>query len=194
MVEWKECLLGDLITFQRGYDLPKSKMSGNGYPVVGSNGIIGFHDEYTTEYPSITVGRSGNVGKPYIVYGQSWSHNTSLYIKDFRDVDPVFIYYFLQTLDLGRYSGGSAVPTLNRNHIHMLNVRVPTDVSTQKTIANILKVLDDKINKNNKINNNLAAQRSMFATSSSPDINLGKIASLISASFLFSIRFDMIIS
>lgn len=157
MVEWKECLLGDLITFQRGYDLPKSKMSGNGYPVVGSNGIIGFHDEYTTEYPSITVGRSGNVGKPYIVYGQSWSHNTSLYIKDFRDVDPVFIYYFLQTLDLGRYSGGSAVPTLNRNHIHMLNVRVPTDVSTQKTIANILKVLDDKINKNNKINNNLAA-------------------------------------
>ncbi|NLL33429.1 MAG: hypothetical protein GX252_09015, partial [Enterococcus cecorum] len=155
MVEWKECLLGDLITFQRGYDLPKSKMSGNGYPVVGSNGIIGFHDEYTTEYPSITVGRSGNVGKPYIVYGQSWSHNTSLYIKDFRDSDPVFIYYFLQTLDLGRYSGGSAVPTLNRNHIHMLNVRVPTDVSTQKTIANILKVLDDKINKNNKINNNL---------------------------------------
>lgn len=158
MVEWKECLLGDLITFQRGYDLPKSKMSGNGYPVVGSNGIIGFHDEYTTEYPSITVGRSGNVGKPYIVYGQSWSHNTSLYIKDFRDSDPVFIYYFLQTLDLGRYSGGSAVPTLNRNHIHMLNVRVPTDVSTQKTIANILKVLDDKINKNNKINNNLEQQ------------------------------------
>lgn len=162
MVEWKECLLGDLITFQRGYDLPKSKMSGNGYPVVGSNGIIGFHDEYTTEYPSITVGRSGNVGKPYIVYGQSWSHNTSLYIKDFRDVDPVFIYYFLQTLDLGRYSGGSAVPTLNRNHIHMLNVRVPTDVSTQKTIANILKVLDDKINKNNKINNNLEQQAALL--------------------------------
>ena len=130
--------------------------------MIGSNGIIGFHDEYTTEYPSITVGRSGNVGKPYIVYGQSWSHNTSLYIKDFRDVDPVFIYYFLQTLDLGRYSGGSAVPTLNRNHIHMLNVRVPTDVSTQKTIANILKVLDDKINKNNKINNNLEQQAALL--------------------------------
>ena len=44
MTEWKECLLGDLITFQRGHDLPKSKMSGNGYPVVGSNGIIGFHN------------------------------------------------------------------------------------------------------------------------------------------------------
>lgn len=98
MAEWKECLLGDLITFQRGHDLPKSKMSGNGYPVVGSNGIIGFHNEYTTEYPSITVGRSGNVGKPYIVYGRSWSHNTTLYIKEFKGTDPVFIYYFYKRL------------------------------------------------------------------------------------------------
>ena len=158
MAEWKECLLGDLITFQRGHDLPKSKMSGNGYPVVGSNGIIGFHNEYTTEYPSITVRRSGNVGKPYIVYGRSWSHNTSLYIKEFKGTDPVFIYYFLQTLDLGNYAGGSAVPTLNRNHIHSLNVRVPADVSTQEKIANTLKALDDKIDKNTDINKNLEQQ------------------------------------
>lgn len=158
MAEWKECLLGDLITFQRGHDLAKSKMSGNGYPVVGSNGIIGFHNEYTTEYPSITVGRSGNVGKPYIVYGRSWSHNTSLYIKEFKGTDPIFIYYFLQTLDLGNYAGGSAVPTLNRNHIHSLSVRVPADISTQEKIANTLKVLDDKIDKNTDINKNLAKQ------------------------------------
>lgn len=158
MAEWKECLLGDLITFQRGHDLSKSKMSGNGYPVVGSNGIIGFHNEYTTEYPSITVGRSGNVGKPYIVYGRSWSHNTSLYIKEFKGTDPIFIYYFLQTLDLGNYAGGSAVPTLNRNHIHSLNVRVPADVSTQEKIANTLKALDDKIDKNTDINKNLLEQ------------------------------------
>ena len=162
MAEWKECLLGDLITFQRGHDLPKSKMSGNGYPVVGSNGIIGFHNEYTTEYPSITVGRSGNVGKPYIVYGRSWSHNTSLYIKEFKGTDPIFIYYFLQTLDLGNYAGGSAVPTLNRNHIHSLNVRVPADVSTQEKIANTLKALDDKIDKNTDINKNLEQQVSVL--------------------------------
>lgn len=28
MAEWKDCMLGDLITFQRGHDLPKSKMKG----------------------------------------------------------------------------------------------------------------------------------------------------------------------
>lgn len=158
MTEWKECLLGDIIIFQRGHDLPKSKMTGSGYPVVGSHGIIGFHNEYTTDAPSITVGRSGNVGKPYIVYGKSWSHNTSLYIKEFKNVDPIFIYYFLKTLDLGNYAGGSAVPTLNRNHIHSLGVRVPTDVSIQIKIADTLKMLDDKINENNKVNKNLLEQ------------------------------------
>ena len=157
MTEWNDCILGDLVTFQRGYDLPKSKMNAGKYPVVGSNGIIGYHDEYTTESPSITVGRSGNVGKPFIYYGRSWSHNTSLYIKDFKGNDPIFIYYFLQTLELGNYAGGSAVPTLNRNHIHTVKVSVPRNVEVQKRIGESLKLLDDKINENEKINENLAA-------------------------------------
>lgn len=157
MGDWKSCTLGDLITFQRGHDLPKDKMTGMGYPVVGSNGIIGYHGEFTTPAPSITIGRSGNVGNPFIVYGESWSHNTTLYIKEFHGVDPTYIYYYLKTLQLGNYAGGSAVPTLNRNHIHTLNVFVPCDIAEQKTIGNFLKSLDDKIDANTKINNNLAA-------------------------------------
>lgn len=156
--EWKECQLGDLITFQRGHDLPKTKMQGGNYPVVGSNGIIGYHNEYTTESPSITIGRSGNVGKPFLYNGKSWSHNTSLYIKEYKNVDPIFIYYFLQTLDLGNYAGGSAVPTLNRNHIHTLNVCVPMASEEQKQIASILSSLDDKIMLNTAINENLRLQ------------------------------------
>lgn len=153
----KECVLGDLITFQRGHDLPKSSMIPGEYPVVGSNGIIGYHNEFTTEAPSISVGRSGNVGNPFIYNGRTWSHNTSLYIKEFRDCDPVFIYYLLKTLDLGNYAGGSAVPTLNRNHIHSLNVAVPEKIEDQKRIARLLRMLDEKIELNRQINDNLAA-------------------------------------
>lgn len=158
MGNWKNCKLGDLITFQRGYDLPKKKMQGGEYPVVGSNGIIGYHNEYTTEAPSITIGRSGNVGKPFLYKGRSWSHNTSLYIKEYKNVDPIFIYYFLKTLNLENYAGGSAVPTLNRNHIHTLEVQVPCDIADQYRIASILSTLDDKIEGNLKINENLQQQ------------------------------------
>ncbi|MBP0958236.1 MAG: restriction endonuclease subunit S, partial [Oscillospiraceae bacterium] len=68
---------------------------------------------------------------------------------------PIFIYYYLQTLDLGNYAGGSAVPTLNRNHIHMLSVYVPIDIEEQQKIASVLSALDDKIGLNNRINENL---------------------------------------
>ena len=155
---WKECTLGDLITFQRGHDLPKRQMIDGKYPVVGSNGIIGYHNEYTTEFPSITIGRSGNVGDPFIVYGQTWSHNTTLYVKDFKGNDPVFVYYFLKTMDLANYAGGSAVPTLNRNHIHTLPIKVPESVRVQKKIGYYLRLLDEKIELDNAINNNLEQQ------------------------------------
>lgn len=132
MGEWKSCTLGDIITFQRGYDLPKDKMKEGIYPVIGSNGIIGYHNQYTTEEPSVTIGRSGNVGNPYIYYGKSWSHNTTLYIKDFKGNDEVFIYYYLKIMLLSNYAGGSAVPTLNRNHIHSLEVKIPVYISSHK--------------------------------------------------------------
>lgn len=160
--KWKECTLGDLITFQRGHDLPKSQMTGGKYPVVGSNGIIGYHNEYTTEYPSITIGRSGNVGNPFIVYGRTWSHNTTLYVKDFKSNDPVFVFYFLKTMDLAKYACGSAVPTLNRNHIHTLLIKVPESVEIQKKIGYYLRLLDEKIELNNAINNNLEQQVSIL--------------------------------
>lgn len=164
MAEWIECTLGDLVTFQRGHDLPKSQMQEGQYPVVGSNGIIGFHNEYTTDNPSITVGRSGNVGKPFIYYGKTWSHNTTLYVKDYKGNDPVFVFYFLKTMDLANYAGGSAVPTLNRNHIHTLPVLIPKNVEIQRKIGTFLKQFDDKIEENERINNNLEQQaQAIFA-------------------------------
>ena len=152
---WINCTLGDVVTFKRGFDLPKDKMNDGEYPVVGSNGIIGFHNEFTNKAPGITIGRSGNVGKPFIIHKESWSHNTTLFIEKFKNVDPYFIYYYLKTIDLKQFASGSAVPTLNRNHIHPIDIRIPGDVDTQKKIANILITIDKKIALNEKINKNL---------------------------------------
>jgi type I restriction enzyme S subunit len=125
------------------------------YPVVGSNGIIGYHSEYTTDAPCITIGRSGNVGNPFLLKCKTWAHNTTLYVKEFKNTDPIFIYYLLKTLDLGHYAGGSAVPTLNRNHIHPILVSAPESIKEQHSIAVTLSVLDDMIELNNQINKTL---------------------------------------
>jgi type I restriction enzyme S subunit len=149
---WKDTSLGEIVNFRRGHDLPKSNMNPGIYPVVGSNGIIGYHDSYTTVEPCITIGRSGNVGNPHKINQKAWAHNTTLYIDDFKGNDPNFIFYLLKTLNLQHYKGGSAVPTLNRNHIHPIALRVPIDIQDQKAIAHILSTLDEKIEINNKIN------------------------------------------
>lgn len=154
---WKNLELGDLVTFQRGHDLAKSEFIDGQYPIAGSNGIIGYHNQYTTKGPSITIGRSGNLGTPYYYEDDFWAHNTTLFIKGFHNSDPKFIYYLLKTLDFKQFNSGSAVPSLNRNYIHPLEVYVPENIDTQRRIAAILSSLDDKIELNRQTNQTLEA-------------------------------------
>ncbi|MBP6979032.1 MAG: restriction endonuclease subunit S [Bacteroidales bacterium] len=144
MNEWQNCKLGDVVTFQRGHDLPKDKMIDGNYPVAGSNGIIGFHNRATTKALGVTIGRSGNLGNVFLYKQDFWAHNTTLYVINFKGNDEIFIYYFLKTFDFTQFNVGSAVPTLNRNHIHPIEVKIPP-LPEQKAIASVLSSLDDKI-------------------------------------------------
>ena len=141
---WRKVKLGEIMIFQRGHDLPKSKMKVGNIPVAGSNGIIGYHDTATTKAPGITIGRSGNIGTPQFYESDFWAHNTTLYIKDFLGNNEKFIFYILKTLPLSGFNSGSAVPTLNRNYIHELKIICPP-LPEQKAIAEVLSSLDDKI-------------------------------------------------
>ena len=183
MEEWIKCPLGDILNFRRGHDLPKTSMILGDIPVAGSNGIIGFHNVSTPISPCITIGRSGNVGTPYI-YDKCWAHNTVLYIDDYKGNDPKYLYYLLKTLPLASFGGGSAVPTLNRNHIHPLEVDFCRDIELQKKIAGILSKIDDKIELNRQINDNLEQQAQaafnniIVQYSECETINLSEIAVL----------------
>ncbi|EGR1018584.1 restriction endonuclease subunit S [Vibrio cholerae] len=151
------CQLGDLIEFQRGYDLPKSKFVAGPYPVQSSNGILGYHNEYKVEAPGITIGRSGTVGLPHMLEENFYPHNTALYIKDFKGNDVRYIYYLLKYLKLGYKKSGSGVPTMNRNHLHPLTINAFRDITDQKSISSVLHLVDQKIELNNRINAELEA-------------------------------------
>lgn len=156
MSDWKETTLGGILNFRRGHDLPKSKMKKGVIPVAGSNGIIGYHNEFTTSSPGVTIGRSGNVGNAFFYNKNFWAHNTTLYIDDFKGNDEFFIYYFLKNIDFKSFNVGSAVPTLNRNHIHPLEIKCPF-LPEQKVIATVLGSFDDKIDLLNCQNKTLEA-------------------------------------
>lgn len=134
---------------QRGYDLPVSQIEDGDYPVVFSNGILKKHSKYKVKGPGIVTGRSGTIGKVTYVQGNFWPHNTSLFVTDFFDSIPKYVYYYYQHIDFSKFATGSGVPTLNRNDLHSLTVLVPA-IEEQTKIADFLSSADEKITLLNK--------------------------------------------
>ena len=152
--EWRDVTLGDVMTLQRGFDLPKTERKPGNYPVIASTGPVGMHEEAMVTGPGVVIGRSGSLGGGQFIKHDFWPLNTTLWVKDFKGNEPRFCYFLLKSLDLAQFNAGSGVPTLNRNHVHLLPVAIPSP-SQQPAIAHILGTLDDKIELNRRMNETL---------------------------------------
>jgi type I restriction enzyme, S subunit len=150
MSEWKTTTIGDVLTLQRGIDITRAEQRPGPIPVVSSGGIGSYHDTAAAKGPGVVIGRKGTLGKTFYLPEDYWPHDTTLWVKDFKGSHPRFVYYFFVNLDVMGLDVGSANPTLNRNHVHPLQVRWP-DHCEQVRIADLLGALDDKIAVNDQI-------------------------------------------
>ncbi len=142
--EWELKEIGEFAPLQRGFDLTNSNLEKGEYPVVYSNGIMNYHSCYKATGPGVVTGRSGTIGKVTYVEDNYWPHNTSLWVTNFNDNLPKYVYYFYQNLRLERFGTGSGVPTLNRNDVHSHVIGVPP-LPEQRKIAAILSTWDEAI-------------------------------------------------
>src|ERR687886_2444221 len=106
--KWIECRLGDVLTLQRGFDLPNQQRRDGNIPIVSSSGISGYHNEAKVKAPGVVTGRYGTLGEVFYISKDFWPLNTTLYIRDFKGNDPKFISYFLQTLNLAHQNAAGA--------------------------------------------------------------------------------------
>ncbi|AOZ69354.1 hypothetical protein LPB142_08540 [Rhodobacter xanthinilyticus] len=149
-MSWRECTLGEVVRFQRGHDLPDQDRKPGDVPVIGSAGPNGWHNEAKARGPGVSIGRSGaSIGKVTYTPTDYWPHNACLFVTDFLGNDPRFVYYFLKTKDLTSLNSGAAQPSLNRNFVHLVPVRVPGG-NEQRAIADILSAYDDLIETNRR--------------------------------------------
>lgn len=126
---WRVGRIDELFILQRGHDLPSQNRIEGSYPIFASTGISEFHNEYKVDFPTVITGRSGSLGEVFYYDKPCWPLNTALYIKKFINSNAFHSYYFLQRLDLKEKGTGSAVPTLNRNHIHELITLIPDGIT-----------------------------------------------------------------
>lgn len=144
-MDWIAKTIGEFAPLQRGFDLPIEDMVWGEYPVVFSNGISKYHNQYKVHAPGIVTGRSGTIGKVTYVKENFWPHNTSLWVTNFYNNFPLFVYYYFIYIKLERFGTGSGVPTLNRNDVHRYKISVPSSTKEQQKIAFCLSSLDEVI-------------------------------------------------
>jgi len=145
--EWKTTRLGNVVTLQRGFDLPHRSRKAGAVPIVTSSGIEATHCEYKVKAPGVVTGRYGTIGEVFFVTSDFWPLNTTLYVRDFQGNDPLFVSYLLRTIDFQTHSGKSGVPGVNRNDLHEIEVRLPSAKLEQEVIARALRDADALIEK-----------------------------------------------
>ena len=77
-----------------------------------------------------------------------------------ESTDPLFLFYLLKHNKdkIEAMGSGTTFKEVSGNTMKNIMVRVPSDKEVQKNIASILGTLDDKIENNERINNNLLEQ------------------------------------
>jgi len=142
MNKWQSLPLGDVVTLQRGFDLPHRARSHGTIPIVSSAGVTDYHNASMVDPPGVVTGRYGTIGELFFVEEPFWPLNTTLYVRDFHGNDPLFVYYHLQRFDFATFSGKSGVPGVNRNDLHAEMVALPVDIEEQRAIATALSDVD----------------------------------------------------
>lgn len=140
---WIETTIGEQLTLQRGFDITKGQQNTGEIPVVSSGGIKSWHDEAMVKGPGVVIGRKGTLGKAFYLECDFWSHDTTLWVKDFKGNIPRLIYYLFVGLDVKRLDSGAANPALNRNQVHPMQVSWP-EVPKQRDLAEMLDTLFDE--------------------------------------------------
>lgn len=130
--------IGDLCELKYGKALKSENRSEGNYPVYGSSGIVGYHNKYLVENPTLIIGRKGSVGEIYFSEGPCWPIDTAYYLEyNSEKVDLKFFKCLLTSLNLKSLDKSAAVPGLNRNDVYNLEINIPS-LDDQINIANIL--------------------------------------------------------
>jgi type I restriction enzyme S subunit len=139
---WEVGGLEKFLVLQRGFDLPAPHRIKGAYPVVAASGVSGTHNEPMASAPGVVTGRSGVLGKVFYIQTDFFPLNTTLWAKEFRLATPIYGYFLLSDIDFAVFNAGSAVPTLNRNHLGTLRFPLPPKaivVSFTEVAAKLMK-------------------------------------------------------
>jgi len=141
-MKWPEVNLDQVLSLEYGSALPERDRDSSGFlPVLGSNGVVGYHTRALVPGPGVVVGRKGSSGKVTWIESDFWPIDTTYYVSLKTFVNLRWIFYLLNFLNLEQLSIVTGVPGLNRNDAYKLRFVLPPP-SEQHRIVEILDQAD----------------------------------------------------
>lgn len=168
---WKKGKLGEILELLYGKAL-KAEVRGVGpYPVVGSSGIVDYHNDYLVEAPGIVIGRKGTIGEVIWMEENFFPIDTTFFVKDVLGANGLYYHYFLlKEQDFKKIASDSAVPGLNRNQA-MDNIVVVPNIDIVNSFNLLVQPIFEKKEYNLKQNASLIQIRESLL----PKLMSGKI-------------------
>jgi len=161
---WKFKNIGEIVTLEYGFGLPEKKRKDGPYPVFGSNGIVGFHNEGFISSPGIVIGRKGSIGKVNYTSLDFCPIDTTYYLINKENNNWKWLFSILSISNLENLNSATGVPGLNRNDVYNLKIPIPP-TNEQNKIASILSTVDDLIeNTTNLINSYSLLKKGLMQT------------------------------
>lgn len=173
--EWKNCLLGDVVEYANGSSFPNefqgkkngkydfykvSDMNNPKNSVFMTEAENTVDDETVTElkakiHPKDTVifpkvGAALLTNKRRILSKPSLFDNNIMGLKAKKSILPKYLYYFMHTIDFGKFVQSGAVPSINKMIVDNIPIKLPS-LFEQRKIAAILSSVDEAIEKTEAI-------------------------------------------
>ncbi|STR73166.1 restriction modification system DNA specificity domain-containing protein [Raoultella ornithinolytica] len=155
---WVTNRLENILELTYGKALKKTERTNGDYPVYGSGGVDGAHNEYLVKGPGIIVGRKGTVGSLHWENKDFYPIDTVFFVRPKEYFSLVYCYQLLKTLRLENMNTDAAVPGLNRNNAYRLEVVTPPQPIIAK-FTNIIQTIRHKIDSNHNETENLTNLR-----------------------------------
>ena len=155
MYDCTEYRFYELATIKYGKNLKAVESPEGTIPIYGTGGLMGYATKPLYGKPSVLIGRKGTINKVKFTDRPFWTVDTLFYTEINENiVFPKFLFYKLSLVNFMNYNEGTTIPSLRTETLNRLVFDIP-NLEVQKKIITVLSSLDDKIELNNRINDNL---------------------------------------
>lgn len=133
---WKSSTWGGLISLEYGKALRSYRPGA--FPVYGTNGPIGFHDEPSCDHPTVVVGRKGAYRGIHFSSTPPFVIDTAFFVEPRSGCEILWAYYEMARVKLDNMDSGSAIPSTSREQFYALPVVIPP-IDVQRAFVHLVE-------------------------------------------------------